>query len=192
MLADAGFVEHLLHGLAELGDGVAHLVFVSAKGDVEADHLPVPVDGYGLGACQILSGVIAKLADADVLHAGHVVTLWSHASAKAGRKEGVRPRSGAVVHVCLGVYAQTPLKSPLFAGKRPDCDVRRSDHESLVSMRDTNRLSRPTSTPHKQVVNPVAQGIVLAVVGKQVRERTHPPIDRRLAPGTSSRASVAA
>jgi hypothetical protein len=89
ILADAGFVDNLLYSLAELGDGVTHLLFVSPKRDVEADHLPVPVDGHGLGACQILGGMIAKLAHADVLHVMHVVTLWSHSNAEAGRKEGL-------------------------------------------------------------------------------------------------------
>ena len=52
----------------------------------------------------------------------------------------------------MGVYAQTPLKSPLFAGKRVACSARRLDRESPVSMRNTGHLGRPTSTPHNRLV----------------------------------------
>jgi hypothetical protein len=52
----------------------------------------------------------------------------------------------------MGVYAQTLLKSLLFAGKGVAYGERRLCRESPVSMRDKGPLGRLTDTTHNRLV----------------------------------------
>src|SRR5438128_2602039 len=57
--------QDLVHCRLDVIEGLPRPVLVGTNGEVETDHPAVPLDRQGLAPCQVLGGVIAKVADSD-------------------------------------------------------------------------------------------------------------------------------